>query len=65
VLVSQHAWECYWVEAIRSETVAGQQRAHTELEKLLANNRAAAPTEAERRARDPRLGASGQLAECL
>jgi len=44
VMVSQHAWECYWVDAIRSENVTGQRRAHAELEKLLANNMIVAPT---------------------
>jgi len=41
---ARHAWECYWVHAIRSENVTGQRRAHAELEKLLANNMLVAPT---------------------
>jgi hypothetical protein len=43
VMVSQHAWECYWVEAIRSDDVPAQRRAHAQLEKLVANNIVVAP----------------------
>src|SRR5438045_339998 len=43
VMVSQHAWECYWVDAIRSDDTLGQRRAYTVLEKLLANNVVVAP----------------------
>jgi hypothetical protein len=43
VMVSQHAWECYWVDAIRSENLTGQRRAHAELERLLAHNVIVAP----------------------
>jgi hypothetical protein len=44
VMVSQHAWDCYWVAAIRSNDVAGQQRAHAQIEKLLAHNIIVAPS---------------------
>ena len=43
VLVSQIAWECYWAHSIRIGNVAAQQRAHTELETLFANNVRVAP----------------------
>ena len=43
VLIAQNAWECYWVDAIkRGDGVAGE-RAHAELNKLLANNILEAP----------------------
>ena len=41
VMASQHAWECYWVEAIRSDDVAGQQRARAELEQTMRDAHAA------------------------
>jgi hypothetical protein len=44
VLISQNAWECYWVKAISRGDTAGQQRAQTELDALLANNILVAPT---------------------
>jgi hypothetical protein len=43
VMVTQHAWECYWVRAIREQDRGGQQSAHAQLEKLLANNVIVAP----------------------
>jgi hypothetical protein len=43
VITAQHAWECYWVDTIRSRDVAGQRRAHAALEQLLANNILEAP----------------------
>jgi hypothetical protein len=43
VNVSQHAWECYWVDAIRSGDVAAQQHAHAELQAILDHNVFVAP----------------------
>jgi hypothetical protein len=43
VLVAQSAWQCYWVEAIRDGDTAAQERAHRQLETLLANNVIEAP----------------------
>lgn len=43
VLVSQIAWECYWVRAIRTGNVAAGHRAHAELETLFADNVRVAP----------------------
>jgi hypothetical protein len=43
VLVSQNAWECYWVRAIDRGDVAAQRRAHSELEALLTHNVLVAP----------------------
>jgi hypothetical protein len=43
VLAAQNAWECYWVDAIRSGDTKAQSRAHAELESLLANNVVVAP----------------------
>jgi hypothetical protein len=43
VMVTQHAWECYWVQAIRERDLRGQQSANAQLEKLLANNVIVAP----------------------
>jgi hypothetical protein len=43
VLAAQNAWECYWVDAIRSGDTKAQGRAHAELESLLANNVIVAP----------------------
>ena len=41
--ISQNAWECYWVDAIKKGDTAAQQRAHTELEALLDHNVIVAP----------------------
>lgn len=43
VSISQNAWECYWVQAIRRGDTAAGQRAHAELNALLANNVVVAP----------------------
>jgi hypothetical protein len=43
VLISQNAWECYWVDAIGRGDTEGQQRARRELAALLANNILVAP----------------------
>ena len=43
VLNAQTAWECYWVQAIRSGDVPAQRRAHAALDALLANNILEAP----------------------
>jgi hypothetical protein len=43
VMVAQNAWECYWVDAIKSGDVAAGERAHAELNNLLANNILEAP----------------------
>jgi hypothetical protein len=43
VLIAQHAWECYWVDAIRNGDTAAQERAHRQLDTLLANNILEAP----------------------
>jgi hypothetical protein len=43
VLISQNAWECYWVKAIREGDVAAQRRAHERLSTLLAENMLVAP----------------------
>jgi hypothetical protein len=43
VMISQHAWECYWVQAIREKDLRGQQTAHAQLERLLSNNVVVAP----------------------
>jgi hypothetical protein len=43
VLTAMNAWECYWVDAIhRGDSAAGQE-AHTQLDRLLANNVYEAP----------------------
>ena len=44
--ISQNAWECYWVRAIDRGDIAGQRRAHGELEALLKNNVIVAPKNA-------------------
>jgi hypothetical protein len=43
VLFSQNAWECYWVQAIRDGDAVAAQRAHAELNRLLAHNILEAP----------------------
>jgi hypothetical protein len=43
VNISQHAWECYWVDAIKNGDTAGQQRAHAELQAILDHNVFVAP----------------------
>ena len=43
VLIAQNAWECYWVDAIRDGDTAAQERAHRQLDTLLANNILEAP----------------------
>jgi hypothetical protein len=43
VLFAMNAWECYWVDAIRRGDAAAGQRAHDELNRLLANNVLEAP----------------------
>jgi hypothetical protein len=43
VVVSQHAWECYWVQAIQEQDRRGQEMAHARLEALLRNNVIVAP----------------------
>jgi hypothetical protein len=43
VVAAQNAWECYWVDAIRSGDIGAQRRAHVELDALLANNVVVAP----------------------
>lgn len=43
VLIAQNAWECYWVDALRSGDGAGAERAHAELDSLLAHNVFEAP----------------------
>jgi hypothetical protein len=43
VLVAMNAWECYWVDAIKRSDESAGQRAHDELNKLLANNVIEAP----------------------
>jgi hypothetical protein len=43
VLVAMNAWECYWVDAIKAGDAAAGQKAHDELDNLLANNVLEAP----------------------
>ncbi|HET7572669.1 MAG TPA: hypothetical protein VFJ77_08375 [Gaiellaceae bacterium] len=43
VSLDQDAWECYWVDAIRSGDVAAQQRAHAALDDLMTNHIVIAP----------------------
>jgi hypothetical protein len=43
LFVSQHAWECYWVDAIRSGDGAAGDRAHAELQAILDHNVFVAP----------------------
>lgn len=43
VAISQTAWECYWVDAIRQGNTAAAQRAHSALDDLLAHHVLVAP----------------------
>jgi hypothetical protein len=43
VVISQNAWECYWVKAISRGDTTAQERAHRELDALVANNILVAP----------------------
>ena len=43
VLFAMNAWECYWVDAIERNDAAAGQRAHDELDRLLATNVFEAP----------------------
>lgn len=43
VNIDQDAWECYWVGAIHSGNVAGEQRAKAALDDLMANHIVIAP----------------------
>lgn len=43
VLTAQNAWECYWVDAIRTHDAAAGRRAHGALDGLLAHNILEAP----------------------
>ncbi len=43
VAISQTAWECYWVDAIRHGNTAAAQRAHSALDDLLAHHVLVAP----------------------
>jgi hypothetical protein len=43
VLIAMNAWECYWVDAIRRGDDRAAERAHDELNRLLANNVFRAP----------------------
>jgi hypothetical protein len=53
VLNAQNAWECYWVQAIRTGDKAAQARAHAALNALLANNVLEAPAGASENYRPP------------
>jgi len=44
--VSQYAWECYWVHAIKTGDTAAQKRAYAELTSLLEHNVIVAPKDA-------------------
>ncbi len=44
VVISENAWECYWVRAIDRGNVSAQRRAHAELSALLAHNVIVAPS---------------------
>ena len=44
VMVTQRAWECYWVQTIRERDLRGQHSAYSQLQKLLANNVIVAPS---------------------
>jgi hypothetical protein len=46
VVAAQNAWECYWVQSIHNGDNAAQQRAHNELDALLAGNVIVAPANA-------------------
>ena len=43
VMIAMSSWECYWVDAIKSGDEQAQQRAHAELNSLLANHVVIAP----------------------
>ena len=43
VLTAQNAWECYWVDAIRTRDAAAGRRAHRALQTLRAHNILDAP----------------------
>ena len=43
VMIAMNAWECHWVEAIRTGDQAAERRAQDELNALLANNVFEAP----------------------
>ena len=43
VHIAMNAWECYWVDAIRRGDDRAAERAHDELNRLLANNVFLAP----------------------
>ena len=42
-MTAQNAWECYWVDAIRTHDAAAAARAHDALNALLAHNAYEAP----------------------
>ena len=43
VMIAMGSWECYWVDAIRSDDEQAQNQAHTELDSLLADHAVIAP----------------------
>src|SRR5262245_22548239 len=43
VSIALTSWECYWADAIKSDDSEAQQRAHAELNSLLANHVVIAP----------------------
>jgi hypothetical protein len=43
VMIAMGSWECYWADAIKSGDEQAQQRAHAELNSLLANHVVIAP----------------------
>jgi hypothetical protein len=43
VMIAMGSWECYWVDAIKSGDREAQQKAHAELDSLLANHVVIAP----------------------
>ena len=43
VSIDQDAWECYWVRSIRARDLAAQQRAHAQLDDLMARRILIAP----------------------
>jgi hypothetical protein len=44
VTIAQTAWECYWLQSIRSHDIDAQRRANTALGGLMANNIVVAPS---------------------
>jgi hypothetical protein len=46
VNIDQDAWECYWVDAIRSDNVAAEQRSKAALDDLMKNHIVVAPKDA-------------------